>query len=428
MIYIYTQENTPRLRYTLDVLFKTILLVDYQIVDKQLFNENIDSPRINYSDIEIANTIWIKPNSLLFEKDIKRQDIKSTFINGVPYFYKTSEQADIKYDILASSFFMLTRYEEYLSFNPDKHGRFLAKESVAYKENFLLIPVVHLWAEKLKLEVVKAFPNYEFPVKTFSQINTIDIDIAYMFKGKSFYRFFGGFLKALLSLDKQEIKARWRSLNKTKDPFDTYDTIQELQQKSKAKILFFIQVGKYGEFDKNLALNKTMKSLITKLSGFASIGIHPSYASNSSFDKLEKEHQDLSNVLGTRVTKSRQHYLKMSFPETYENLIKLGVTKDYTMGYPDYIGFRAGMATAFPFFNLETNTQRPLQITPFQVIEGALKDYMALSPKEAKLLIGEIKKSIKEVDATFVSIFHNSSLTDKGEWQGWLDVYEDVVL
>jgi hypothetical protein len=426
MIYIYSQNHSTRLVYTLDVLIKNILQVDYLLVDKDTFIKETTYPKINYSDNKIKNSIWISAHNLLFEKNITRQDIAVTHLGGIPFFFKTSQDADIVFDIFASSFYMLSRYEEYLPFSKDAHGRFTAKESLAYKANFLQKPVVHLWANLLQKAILKQKPNFLFPTRIFTQLNSIDIDIAYAFKGKSFARLAGGFIKSVVRLDFRDLSDRISYMFGAKDPYDTYQILKEVQDQSNANTIYFFQVGKQGTFDKNLSLNKVMKQLILKVSKYVDLGIHPSYQSNKQPDIIEREKTNLSNIIAKPITKSRQHFLKMSFPNTYENLISVGITDDYSLGFSDQIGFRAGMAIPFPFFNLINNQQRPLIIHPFQVMDGTLKDYMQLSPKEAIAQANALKKTTKKIHGEFVSIFHNSSVTDQGSLKGWLAVYQSL--
>ena len=52
-------------------------------------------------------------------------------------------------DLFATSFFMLTRWEEIASLSHDVHGRFPAEESLAWKQGFLNRPVVNEWADWL---------------------------------------------------------------------------------------------------------------------------------------------------------------------------------------------------------------------------------------------------------------------------------------
>jgi len=427
MIYIYSHKKTPRLKYTLHVVLKVILQVDFKLVDKETFESETVYPKINYSDEIIQADIWIKPHTLLFEKLIYPQKIRVTFQEGIPFFFKTDDIADFKFDIFASSFYMMCRYEEYLPFVADSHGRFTADESLAFKTRFLQKPVVHLWAKQLRGAIRKNYPDFLFPTRIFTQVNSIDVDIAYAYKGKTLKRRLGGLIKSVLHFDLYDVSQRVLYFFTGKDPYDTYATLRKIKKQSNAKNCYFFQVGSHGIYDKNLFLNDTMTKLILKTSKHASIGIHPSYNSNNHVNILRDECYDLSKILGKPISRSRQHYLKMTLPETYENLITVGIKADYTMGFPDQIGFRAGMTMPYPFFNLQTNKQRPLTIVPFQIMDGTFKDYMKLSPEEAIGKTKELKNCIQEVNGELVSIFHNSSLTDKGEWKGWLDVYKEVM-
>jgi hypothetical protein len=390
------------------------------------FTKNTAYPKINYSDKKIENCINIQPHTILFNTDISPQKISVTHKKEIPYFFKTAKNTDFDFDIFASSFYMLSRYEEYLPFSGDKHNRFTGQESLAYKANFLQKPVVHLWAKQLQEAILKQKTNFLFPTRIFTHLNTIDIDIAYAFKGKSFKRRFGGFFRSLISFDFLDIKNRILHLSGGRDPYDTYQILKEIQDDSNAKSHYFFQVGKHGTFDKNLPLNKYMLKLISKVSQYADIGIHPSYQSNLSLENLKDEINSLSKIIDKPISKSRQHYLKMTFPNTYENLISAGITADYTLGFADKIGFRAGIAIPYPFFNLVRDEIRPLTIHPFQIMDGSLKDYMKLSPKEAILKVDEIKKATKDVQGQFISIFHNSSVTNQGEMKGWLAIYKSL--
>ena len=52
-------------------------------------------------------------------------------------------------DIFGSAFFMLTRYEEFVKSVKDEHERFPARASLAYREGFLMRPIVNEYLEIL---------------------------------------------------------------------------------------------------------------------------------------------------------------------------------------------------------------------------------------------------------------------------------------
>lgn len=427
MVYIYSHKTTARLKYTLHVVLKIILQVDFKIVDLETFSAESVFPKINYSEEELPNAIWIKPHAILFERAIRPQNIRVTYQEEIPFFFKTADIGTYKFDIFASSFYMLSRYEEYLPFSVDNHGRFAAEEALAFKTNFLQKPVVHYWVKQLRDSIRESHPEFLFPTRIFTQVNTIDVDIAYAYNGKPFARRFGGLLKSMLQFNIRDIFNRIVYILTGKDPYDTYASLRRIQKKSNAESIYFFQVGNQGVHDKNLSLNDIMTKLILKVSKYATIGIHPSYNSNNHINILRDERYDLTKIIDKPITKSRQHYLKMTLPKTYEDLISVGITSDYTMGFPDKIGFRAGIALPFPFFNLKTNQKRPLTIVPFQIMDGTLKDYMKLSPIEAIVKVQEMKSAIQNVHGQFMTIFHNSSVTDKGVMKGWLDVYKEIM-
>ncbi|MCF6167528.1 polysaccharide deacetylase family protein [Lutibacter sp.] len=429
MILVYCNHKSNRLTYTLNVIFKYILKIEYCIVDIDTFNQSTNQTKLNYSSLQLKNCISIRPHSLLFETSIEPQQIAINWIDNIPYFFKTSDNSSFKYDILASSFFMVSRYEEYLPTNLDIHNRFKAEDSIAFKNNFLEIPVVNLWVLELKKEILKKQPNFIFPKLKYKFMNTIDIDVAYAYKGKGFIRHLGGTLKAILTLNTGEIKHKFNYFIKNqKDPYNTYDTLDRLQELYNTKNIYFFHLGNYTKFDKSLSFkSKELKYLTKKIARKNKIGIHPSYASNYFTKKIQLEISRLQKIVNKKVVNSRQHYLKLEFPTTYEQLIACNIKHDFTMGFASTIGFRAGLSTTYPFFNILKNKERELLITPFQIMDGTLNQYLNLSPTEAIEKIKAIVEVTKKVNGTFVSLWHNSSLCERDEWKEWTIVYEKLL-
>ncbi|MBK7967280.1 MAG: hypothetical protein IPK10_19725 [Bacteroidetes bacterium] len=117
----------------------------------------------------------------------------------------------------------------------------------------------------------------------------------------------------------------------------------------------------------------------------------------------------------------------MTFPETYRNLLENDILEDYSMGYASEIGFRASICTPFNFYDLDLDVSTKLSLVPFMLMDGTMKDYMKLNPKESVQRAKELIDEVKAVNGTFVTLWHNQSVNDKEEWQGWRDVYEQIV-
>ena len=172
------------------------------------------------------------------------------------------------------------------------------------------------------------------------------------------------------------------------------------------------------------------QNLILKIASKYEVGIHPSYRSNQDVNRLKMEINRLKEMLKPKsiaLKSSRQHFLKLTLPETYRRLLDVGVTHDYTMGYADQIGFRAGVAIPFNWYDIENETVTDLIIHPFQVMDVTLQQYLKLSPNEAIEVVKPVIESIQKFGGTFTTLWHNSSLSETDEWRGWRAVYEAII-
>lgn len=65
-------------------------------------------------------------------------------------------------------------------------------------------------------------------------------------------------------------------------------------------------------------------------------------------------------------------------------------------------------------------------LSSFPWMDRTLNDYLKLSPEEAHQRISNLIREVKAVQGTFISVWHNGSLSDDREWMGWLPVYEHL--
>lgn len=428
MLLIYTHKITHRNKYTFNLFFKDILGIDFTLIDNVDDFKKSDLPKLSYTLNPIENEVFFTSRNLLFESGITEQNISLFDYNSHKVFFATGKASALPFDVFAASFYLVSRYEEYLPHIRDEHDRFDAKDSLAFTNGFLQKPVVNSWAKWIKDILLSKYPELTFSQKKYQFTSTIDIDNAYAFREKGFTRSLGGYLKSFSKFDFKEIKQRTRVLlGAEKDPYDTYEFQLEILKKFKFKSVYFFLLGDYGVNDKNLPIeSKEFQSLIKMLGDYAEVGIHPSYGSNKSKEQLKKEVDRLSKVLHRDVTKSRQHFLKLTLPETYRNLIDLDITDDYTMGFASQVGFRASICTPFNFYDLDMELETKLKIHPFAIMEGTLKYYMNVSPKDAMNKIKPLIDEVKAVDGEFMSLWHNDTLNNQKLWLGWQKVYEEM--
>lgn len=426
-IQILVPAITNRLQYIFSFIFSDILQLEMELyVDSRQLNTS-KGLKFNYTDKNIDNIPLAKPLSLLFETNIQPEIYTSCKKVGLEKAFTTSTNlTSIDFDLFAAAFFLITRYEEYVNQVEDRHGRFPAAESIAYHQKFIEHPVIDEWAKRLKNELLQWYPEVSFIERSFQVISTIDVDNNYAYLHKSMLRQSGSAVKSILRGDFKDLTRRFQVLSgKRKDPFDTYEYLDKIHRNFELKLLYFILTGDHGRYDMNLPPScRAFKALVETLAREHDIGIHPSYKSNHGFDILLKEKKRLEHIIKSGIFKARQHYLKIQLPVTYQNLQTAGIAEDFSMGFHDYPGFRAGTCTPFLFFDLEHNECSGLRVYPFAVMDVTLRYYLKLTPDEAIATYRKFIDTVKAVEGTWINLWHNDSVSDFREWKGWKKVFE----
>jgi len=430
MVLIYLPVITNRGRYIFKLFFDDLIGLDFSLTDSIEEFNSYTGPKINYSDEIIGKEIFIKPDRILFERDILSRQIPLSEIEGIPVFFCNPDlQVSLPFDPFAAAFYLVSRFEELNIFKGDRYGRFRSEDSIAHRGNFIRRPVVNLWANMVRDLLIRQYPALRPKEKKFRFIPTIDIDHAYAFGHRTLTRIIGGFSRDIGNGNSRNLLMRTKvMLGRVKDPYDTYDLIQQMHGAYGLKPLYFVLFADYGKNDNNVSLhNKEFRALIRKLDKEAEVGIHPSLASNRNFFLLKKEIVKLSRLLERNVIRSRQHFLKISLPKTYRNLLKLGIKHDYSMGYATDIGFRAGIADPFNFFDLIDNAETELTIHPVTIMDVSLRDYHGLNRQEGLDNIFSMIDTVRSVNGEFISLWHNESFSEMDRWKGWRMTYEAMM-
>lgn len=423
---IYSTENSPRLSYIAGIILGDILGLHWEIITDR--RKSGKHPLINYSGENIPGSFKISPDSILFESGTSVKDVIISEWKGLPVFFHTTSDSDLPFDIFAASFFLVSRYEEYLEFMPDKYGRFPASASLAFKHGFLDKPIIDLWSRELSKTFLKRFPTLVFRRNEYDSLLTIDTDQPFAYLGKNIFRSIGGLIHDKSS-QTVSLSERYRIISKAdKDPFDVFDYVTGNIDEHHINVRFFFPVGDHSKHDKNPSWkNEEYRQLIQKIAQKYQTGLHPSFVAGGDGSLINIEAHRLKLIINKEIIHSRFHYLRLSMPRSYETLIKAGITEDFSMGYPDEPGFRAGIARPYYFYNVAEDKTTSLRIFPFQIMDGTLYEYKKLDPESARKVILNLITETKKAGGLFVSIWHNTSLLDNNERRGWRDVFEYMI-
>jgi hypothetical protein len=426
---LFAQQTSNRLQYITGFAGKQITGGAITVTNNQQEFISYGGAKINYSDKRVSeNEIWIKPHSLLFETGIKKQEINCLGTKGQKAFFQTN--GDFPFDIFASSFYLLSRYEEYLPYEKDGYGRYDYKNALAYREEFLNLPLVNIWTEDFKKLLRAKFPDFRLPISDFCFLPTYDIDEAFAYKHKQWWRSAGAAIKNLLKGNFKELSLRRKVISgKMKDPYDTYEWMDDLHKKYRLKPdYFFLVAEKNKGVDKNiLPSSAALQQLIKEHTEKYKTGVHPSWQSGDDLSLLKKEKEIVENISGKTVSISRQHYIRLTLPDTFRRLIDMGITEDYSMGYGSINGFRASVASPFYWYDLEKEEETKLLLYPFCCMDANLFYEQKLTPQQALDEMRYYYQQVKNVNGILITIWHNNFFGTDERFVGWKEMYEQFV-
>ena len=421
---IYTHKITPRVRYVFKHICTRILgvQVDFtSVIEEFIAHQGL---KLSYAKQPLGKELFIQSHYLLFEEGVSDIDISIKNWNDTKCFFICGSKSSLPFDIFAASFYLLSRYEEYLPYVADEYGRFPPEESIAYQYHFLKEPVIDIWAYKFKAVLQGQFIDYVFPNKEFELKPVIDVPVAYKYSHKGLVRSIGGIFKDFFNFNFSEIYSRSLVLFKLrKDPYDTFKWLINNHKKRNLKPVFFFLLADYSLYDKSTSYqNKHFISLIKSVADYFDVGLKGSYLALDDKEMLKEEKKRFESIFNIPLMHTKNSFSKLKLPLVYRNLIDLEISADYSMGYVSESGFRAGTCTPFYFYDLDYEMQTPLKINPFCVL-----DYVFRAKKNS---IDEIKRlidSVKKVNGTFNLVIHNYTFSEEEHWKGWKSIYIDLL-
>jgi hypothetical protein len=214
------------------------------------------------------------------------------------------------------------------------------------------------------------------------------------------------------------VNGKWSAINERlkvirgneKDPFDSFDSMDALHEEHHLKpIYFFLLAAANARYDKNILPSQpAMKQLIKRHAEKYPVAIHPSWQSGDDKTLLGKEIETLQTITGKKITASRQHYIRFTLPHTFRRLLQAGITDDYSMGYGSINGFRASVASAFYWYDLEKEQTTQLLLHPYCFMEANSFFEQKLSPEQAFEEMLHYYIIVKSVNGTLITLWHNT--------------------
>jgi hypothetical protein len=347
-------------------------------------------------------------------------------IEGVPLLFGEAETAwhgdtlVVYADIIASAYFLLTRYEEIRRRDVrDEHGRFPGKESLPYRAGFIHRPVVDEYGKLLRGWLREAGVSLTEPAPQIRKIwLTHDVDAPF-------------YCRSLRNAVRETIKGKGignalRLLRQPleKDPYYTFPWLIEQDTKvinrlgkKRSNALYFLKTGGRSAQDKphyNLRTPDGASLLSLLRSRQAVVGLHSSYDAGKHPLFIGKERELLGRISKQKIRHNRHHYLAGREPEDLVLLERAGITDDFTMGYPDVAGFRLGTSRPVHWINPANKHVSSLILHPLTMMDVALSEtkYMNLPYEEAFDYCLCLISRVEQANGELVMLWHNDTVSE----------------
>jgi hypothetical protein len=397
-----------------------------------LGDQSIDALRkyISYSEPELQreNTVrlCIVPSAFFGEDygklsslpPLPLEEIEGTpLLYGTPQIRRESGRLIIHADIIASTYFLVTRYEEMVHRDVrDEHGRFPGTKSLPCRSGFIHRPIVDEYAALLRKWLREAGVDVPEPKRHFSVLPTHDVDP--LRKYRHAFQPLRSILGAMLG--RQPLRNIPESLaialGLKKDPLDTFSQIISIDATcndglAQPPIYFFMSGGK-SQFDGMYNIHSKVAKSTIKLvyeSG-AEIGLHTSYEAGIRPELIAEEKATLEEVCGFPVYHNRNHYLTWREIENGWALAKAGINRDSSLGYADVAGFRLGVCRPIPLFDPVKMQLFGIEEHPLIVMDCTLSNanYMNLNEEEAFSYCQRLIDQTRMHHGEFVMLWHNT--------------------
>lgn len=391
--------------------------------NKNIFAYTSDENEFEKYKIIIKKSDFFDKNIFLTQKSFPDFPLKIwehiPLLFGEPTVEKRGQTVILNADIIASSFFLLSRYEELINKTRDEYGRFSGKDSVPVRAGFLHRPIVDEYGRKFR-NLLRA-NGIQIPGENFGVAKiylTHDVDFL------AHYRNICSISGAIFRNKEINIALKTFFGKLKNDPFYTFPFLFEQNKRLKHKDLeqiVFMLVG--NRIEKNddtrykLHSNDFQELVALCNKNQVKIGLHTSYAAAKNPVLIEKEKSALQKAIARIITSNRNHYLCSKEPRYFENLINAGITDDFTMSYADVAGFRLGTCRAVRWINPENMQLTSLLLHPLTVMDCTLNDerYMNLSENQAFDYVKILIENTVLYNGDLCLLWHNTSVEENAK-------------
>ena len=426
MLLVYIEHPSPRTAYVVRHVFERMLGWRVAVTSSPEEFRSASGPKLGYTTEPIECAYHVPVSGALQQGDPPIHAPVYGRRRNMTVLYPMPHDG---FDVFASIFHLLSLAEEYSIQAKDDHGRIPASALSLVSNKLEGTPVVDHWVLWLANDLRAMFTELPPPARSYRHVLSVDVDNGLKYAARSWYRTLGAAGRDLIGGRGQQFKARSRVvIGAEPDPFlRVPEQLAAVRRSVDRCIAFFLMRGERPNDHAARPAHPLFKALVRDLRKHAELGLHPSYESSQQPERIRMERELLSAIAVQPVDLSRQHFLRWSLPATLRELVQLGFTEDHTLGFSDRPGFRAGTCTPFPWYDRERDAETPLMLWPFACMDSALHEQLGLAPDAALDEFKRMANTVRAVNGTFVSVWHDRYLSGDAPHEGWPEVMKKLV-
>ena len=410
MLLVYTHKITPRVRYIFTHIFKHVLGVEVGFTSTLENFVAHPEEKMSYTNAPLGKEFFIKSHPLLFEQGLQDVSCNLSEWEDMPIFFQQAPPSALPFDLFAASFYLLTRYEEHLPYVEKDFEGFPAESSLAFRHKFLDTPLVDLWISQLKSSLLAVYPDVFNQEERKDEKPKVLVDVvqAFKYKHKSIFRNLVQWLKAVFNLNLWEaIEHPLVLMRLRQDPWGDFTALlPNFFASKKAKpLFFFFQFTEVSFKDQGITKHeKYLHYLIKATADYCNVSLLVSQAGRKSLKDFQKERIDFQEHIHHSVRHVRFTQNLRNLNESYKILAAEEIHEDYSMGYPNELGYRASTAIPFYFFDLANDYETALLLHPVVATENWVRKK---TPQKAIAIIEKLHQKRRFPQAeTNLSVTH----------------------
>jgi hypothetical protein len=392
-----------------------------------------DHPQLHFAASGFFGSGFLCPCSLPTGAPVVHEGVPVVFVSpgaGEGWLERQGRRLVTGLDLIASTLFLASRYEEFLRPERDEYGRFETRSAYTYRHGYGQRPLVEEYVDLLRrwlcelgltIERRRAPGEHEFAIALTHDLDQLTrgwVEAAYH-EAKQIRR---------LHKSAYNISLLIRDKCRGRDPYWSFDSMLGIEEQHgvRSSLYFLPRTGQPKDAHYDWHQDRFGPLFKRLRAGAWEVGLHASYDSGADERMLAEQKCRLEEASGGPVVGVRQHYLRFLVQDGWRRQQEAGFLYDTTLGFADDVGFRGGLARPFRPFDLIARRRLDLWELPLVVMDQTFRTYLGVPVDRVWDRIRPTLEQVKAHRGAAAILWHNTFFAGY-KFAGYERVYAELM-